>query len=474
MFAFSRVTFARQFLLTSFLTLLAGMVVIGLWIGWQIKIGVINRTAGVTALYVDSFIAPHLQGLTDSSQLDSEQLKALDVLLSGTPLGERIVAFKIWGADGRILYSNNPELIGRKFPIKQELILAFTGQVHTEISNLSEPENEYERQHWPRLIETYAPVRLEKVGSIVAVSEFYQTTDELEREILAAQRRSWLVVGAATLTMYLLLVGLVGRASRTLTNQQDELRDHVARLTTVLEQNRQLHQRVRRAAANTTALNERFLHRTSVDLHDGPAQDLALALLRVESLAESCQDCQQAVANRPVGSTRSAGDDFRTVQAALQSALADLRAITAGLRLPELDDLSLVATAERAVREFERKTGHLVTLTLGDLPENAPLPVKITLYRLLQESLANGFRHANPSEQQVKLAHIDEHLVVNVSDNGHGFDPHATRGNGHLGLAGMRERVEILGGTFAVESELGRGTNVSARLPLAIPELNDV
>lgn len=473
MFAFSRVTFARQFLLTSFLILLSGMVVIGLWIGWQIKIGVINRTAGVTALYVDSFIAPHLQGLSDGSQLNSEQLQALDALLSGTPLGQRIVTFKIWGADGRILYSNNPELIGQKFPIKQELILAFTGQVQSGISNLSEPENEYERQHWPRLIETYAPVRLEKVGSIVAVSEFYQTTDELEQEIQAAQRRSWLVVGAATLAMYLLLVGLVGRASSTITGQQDELRDHVARLTTLLEQNRQLHQRVRRAAANTTALNERFLHRTSVDLHDGPAQDLALALLRVEALAENCQDWRQPAVNKTVARTHSAGDDFRTIQVALQSALTDLREITAGLRLPELDHLSLATTAERAVREFERKTGHLVGLTLGDLPENAPLPVKITLYRLLQESLANGFRHANPSEQQVNLVRVGEQLVVKVSDNGRGFDPQAIYGNEHLGLAGMRERVEILGGTFVVESEPGGGTNVSAHLPLAIPELND-
>lgn len=473
MFAFSRVTFARQFLLTSFLILLSGMVVIGLWIGWQIKIGVINRTAGVTALYVDSFIAPHLQGLTDNSQLGNAQLQALDMLLSGTPLGQRVVAFKIWGADGRILYSNNPELIGRKFPIKQELILAFTGQVQTGISNLSEPENEYERQHWSRLIETYAPVRLEKVGSIVAVSEFYQTTDELEREIQAAQRRSWLVVGAATLAMYLLLVGLVGRASSTITGQQDELRDHVARLTTLLEQNGQLHQRVRRAAANTTALNERFLHRTSVDLHDGPAQDLALALLRVEVLAENYQNWRQPATTGTGASTRSAGDDFRTIQAALQSALTDLREITAGLRLPELDHLSLAATAERAVRKFERKTGRVVGLTLDDLPENAPLPVKITLYRLLQESLANGFRHANPSEQQVNLARVDEQLVVQVSDNGWGFDPQAIYGNEHLGLAGMRERVEILGGTFVVESEPGRGTNVSARLPLALPELND-
>src|SRR3990172_1698640 len=212
--AFTRLNFARQFLLVSFFILLAGMLIIGAWVGEQIEIGVANRTAAVSALYVDSFIAPHLQDLARSDQLDAEHLASLGSLLDGTPLGQRIVAFKVWGGDGRILYSTNPALIGRKFPISSPLAAAFAGEVHTEISDLSEPENEFEQGKWPRLIETYAPARVAGASTIVAVSEFYQTTDELDREVRAAQWRSWLGVGVATLAMYLLLGGPGGRGGR--------------------------------------------------------------------------------------------------------------------------------------------------------------------------------------------------------------------------------------------------------------------
>lgn len=466
MFAFARLTLARQFLLASFLILLGGMLIIGTWVGRQIEIGVLNRTAAVTALYVDSFIAPHLQDLAHRQQLDAAHLATLGSLLTGTPLGQRIVAFKVWGPDGRVLYSTNPALIGREFPMRPDLAVAFAGEVHSEISDLTDPENVYERQRWARLIETYAPVRVEGTSTIVAASEFYQTTDDLEVEVRAAQLRSWLIVGAATLAMYLVLAGLVGRASNTIVAQQDDLRDKVAQLSALLMQNEQLHERVRHAAARATALNERFLRRLAADLHDGPGQDLGLALLRIEALADVCAACAVAV-----GKGRAVSDDFRTVQSALQSALADLRAISAGLRLPEIGRLSLTETAERAVRDYERKTGKAVALTLSDVPGDAPLPVKITLYRLLQESLANGFRHAGGAGQRVSVEGLDGHLCTEVADSGAGFDPQAVSADGRLGLAGMRERVEILGGTFEVESAPGKGTMIRLRLPLAVPEV---
>lgn len=461
-----RLSLARQFLLASLLILLTGMVVIGTWVGRQIEIGVANRTAAVTALYVDSFVAPHLQGLAQTDRLDSEHLASLGTLLTRTPLGQRIVAFKVWGADGTILYSTNPALIGRQFPITPALAQAFTGEVRTEISDLTEPENEFERGRWSRLIETYAPVRVKGTSSVVAVSEFYQTADDLELEVRTAGLRSWLVVGTATLAMYLLLAGLVGRGSSTIVAQQADLRDKVVQLSALLAQNEKLHERVRRAAARTTALNERFLRRISADLHDGPGQDLGLALLRIEALADACASCAVAVATG-----RAVSEDFHTIRSALQSALGELRAISAGLRLPEIERLSLAETAERAVRDYESKTGRVVSFSMNGVPDEVPLPVRITLYRLLQESLANGFRHAGRVDQRVEVAARGGQLLVEVADGGQGFDPQAVTPDGHLGLAGMRERVEILGGTFEVRSAPERGTVFMARLPLAVPEV---
>lgn len=464
----ARLSLVRLLLTGGAVILLAGMVVVGTWVGSEIEDGVISRAGAMTSLYVDSLVSGHLQSLAEEGRLRDADRAALDGLLSGTPLGQHIVAFKIWAYDGRILYSTSPALDGRRFRVKPALAGAFTGRVHSNIVDLTEPENELESKRWSRLIETYAPVRAANTGAVIAVAEFYQTTDELAQEVGAARQRSWLMVSTATLVMFVLLAGLVKRASNIISAQQSELSEKVVQLTALLGQNEQLHERVRRAAARTTALNERFLHRIAADLHDGPGQDLALALLRMESLAETCAACAVTV-----NKGRAVGEEFRTVHSALQSALADLRAVSGGLRLPEIDRLTLADTARRAARDYERKAGLHVALQVDDLPGDGPLPVKFTLYRLLQESLANGRRHGGGDDQRVTIRRHDGELLIEVADHGKGFDASAEAVDGHLGLAGMRQRVEILGGTFSVESAPGKGTLIRASLPLAALEAFD-
>lgn len=468
MVAFTRLSLARQFLVTSFPILIIGMLVIGFWVGETIERGVANRVGGVTGLYVDSFVAPHLQELLHSETLDEAHRAALDALLTETPLGKRIVAFKIWGRDGRVLYSKDADIIGRTFPIGEGLAAALAGNVHSEISNLSELENKFERLKWTRLIETYSPVHADKLGTVLAVAEFYQTTDELTRETRAAQLQSWLVVAGTMLVMYLLIFGLVRRGSQTIDAQRGELSGKVAELSALVAQNAQLHDKVRRAAARTTALNERFLRRISADLHDGPGQDLGVALLRFESLANLCR-------NGPSPAGRSSpSDDFRAVHSALQSALTDLRSISTGLQLPEIDLLNVGEVAARAVRDYERKTNAKVRLTTaGDCAEDVSLPVRITLYRLLQESLANGFRHGGGTGQRVDVSIAGGQLNVTVSDSGPGFEPDGVSTEGHVGLAGMRERVEILGGSFQLQTGPGQGTVIHVSLPLQVPGMRN-
>ncbi|MDK1046199.1 MAG: sensor histidine kinase [Anaerolineales bacterium] len=454
MFAFTRLSFARQFMLLSFLILLGGMGIIGLWVGQQIELGVINRTAAVTSLYVDSFVAPLVQDLSHSDRLGAPQVASLDRLLRETSLGREIVAFKVWSPDGFVLYSPNEELIGRKFRVDEHLEIAFSGEVSSEISDLEDPEDEFESQLWDELIETYLPIRGLGTGEIIAVAEFYQTLDFLQAEIRAAQLRSWLVVGAATVAMYLLLAGLVGQASNTILAQQDELHEKV-------EQNIELNRRLRLAAARTTALNEQFLRRISADLHDGPGQDLSLALLRIEALAETCEQCPI-----PVSNGRAGANDFRTIRVALDSAMDELRTISAGLRLPELNTLSPAEVVERAVRDYQRKSGQRVEVTINEAPNEASMPAKITLYRLVQEALSNGYRHAGGAGQTVLLEGGDGSIHIEVADTGVGFDPQSVPQDGHLGLAGMRERVRVLGGTFSVESAPGQGVRVRATIQL--------
>jgi signal transduction histidine kinase len=464
----ARLSLAQRFSLMSFILIFGALFVLGAWIGRQIEIGVTNRTAELTALYVDSLVSHHLQGAMGSGEATAAHARDVDALLVDSALGRSLAAYKVWSFDGLILFSSEPAIVGRRFPVVGGLAEALNGSVRSGISDLTQPDEVHESKRWSRLIETYAPLRGPGEGEIIGAIEFYQTTDALSAQILAAQVRSWLALGISAVVIYLLLARLIYRASTTISDQQNELHGKVMQLTSLLEQNKQLHSRVSRAAVRATALNERFLSRISADLHDGPGQDLALALLRIDELAEICESCRVALLRKG----QPASEDFRIIRSALQSALADLRATLAGLRLPEIDALTLGQTGERAVRDFERKTGAAVDYSHGLLPDEAPLSVKITLYRILQEALSNGLRHADGAGQRVSLDSRQGALLVEIADTGGGFDPLVVTAQS-LGLAGMRERVEVLGGLFEMESAPGRGTVIRTRLPLELPQDQD-
>ncbi len=471
MAAFTRLSLARQYLLVSFLVMLLAMFVIGAFVARQIEAQVIERTAAFTSLYVNSYVTHYLSSIPETGALSADDIRGLDRLIKESPLSQEIVSFKVWSPDHRVLYSSVPALMNQQFPDNPELDRSLVGEVTADISDLADPENAYERARWHELIEIYAPILATKDGRIIAVSEFYQPPDALRAEIRQMQRQSWLVIGITMLAAYLVLAGLVGRASNLIVTQHGQL---VANLL----QNRRLHAQVQRAAARATTLNEQFLSRLSADLHDGMAQDLALALLRLEPLYEGVRQ-QQTTKTGAEQLTK----DFQFVKTALDSALTEVRTLAAGLRSPKLEMLTVSAIVEHAVRDYERKTGCSVQLTLAPLTaptlpwlpttgesDNAPLAIKVTLYRLLQEALINSFRHATGAAQSIYVEKVrvkaQPMLSVKIVDQGPGFDPQQSRQKGRLGLAGMRERVEVLGGLFQVASAPGAGTTVWACLPV--------
>lgn len=454
-------TFSRRFMLASLVILLAGMLGIGAWVGNQIEIGVVHRTGATTALYVDSFVAPNLQELGQSNELDPYHVEKLGKLLQDTPMGQQIVAFKVWDTRGRLLYSTDETTVGKVYPMHEGLLRARLGEVVSEVSPLEDEENAPLGALHDQLLETYSPVWLSGTNQVIAIAEFYQLTDDLDAEIAVLKRQSWLVVGLAILGMYLLLAGFVRKASDTISRQQLELGARVTQLTGLLSQNRELHERVRRAAASVASLNEGYLRRIGSELHDGPSQDLGLSLLKLDALAGQLETLP------PDRIDPEILVQLGSIEAALQNALKEMRGIAAGLSLPQLKELGLAETAVRAVRTHERRTGTSVELELGDLPADGALPLKITLFRLIQEALNNAFRHAGGAGQQVRVFQQGDLLAIEISDRGPGFVPGlAAAGEGRLGLSGMRERVESLGGRFEIHSQVGRGTRVTAYLPL--------
>lgn len=458
--AAGKVTLFQRFMLLSLAILVVGAYVIGSYTAGEIEARVIQRTSAITALYVDSFVSPHLQELATSGTISPDHSADLDGLLSTTPLGRKIVAFKIWDTSGRVLYANNNrQLIGRQFSVEGDLAQALDGEVAAEISNLDSDENQFERPQYDHLLEVYAPVHAKDSGEIIGASEFYQDPSELESEVSSSQRKGWLIVGGATGAMYLLLVGMVRGASTTISRQH-------GRLEELARQNAALAKRVRRAAAQKSETDERLLMRIAQDLHDGPAQDVSLALLRLEAVGGTGQ---------APGGAASTEADIELMRAALSGAIKDIREIAAGLRLPELEKLRLSQVVDRAVEEHQEKTGDRVKVTIAPGLRAAELPVKIAVYRVVQEALNNSYQHAGVDEEEVDLRLSEASLWLEVSDRGVGLDgpaePRGTaKGRAPLGLRGMRERVEMLGGTLEVISEPGSGTTVRAVIPLAPEE----
>jgi signal transduction histidine kinase len=240
--------------------------------------------------------------------------------------------------------------------------------------------------------------------------------------------------------------------SRNLRSLVDNLQDSLEYTRRVLDDNRVLHKRLRRAALQTAALNEQALRRIGADLHDGPCQALALSLLHLNGRETEFESWQR-------------------VRSSVSEALMELRSIASGLRLPELAELRLPEVVERAVRDHERRSGGQMRLELGNLSTDAAVDVKIALFRALQESLSNATRHAGGAEVTVHVWAADDWLWLRVADCGPGFSTNGSRPNGRLGLSSMRERAELLGGRFRLISDPGHGTVVELCWPIAGPPL---
>jgi len=286
-FPYSHLSFSRQFMLAILVVLAIGMVTVGTWVGRQIENSAVNRAAAIAAVYVESILAAQLHDWSNVGVVGGDTHAVLDRIFIDGPLRRKVLSFKLWDADGRIVYSSDHAQLGRSFPVEGKLAAAFAGTVQAQISDLHEIDNLPEQERWPQLLEVYVPVRTDAHGKIIAVAEFYHSMESLGREIRTAQHHSWWLVAVATVAIYLLLLSLVRRANDTILEQQRDLRQQLNQLRTLLDENNLMRERLREAGASTTALNEEFMHRIAADLHDGPAQAIAFALMRFDEIAEA-------------------------------------------------------------------------------------------------------------------------------------------------------------------------------------------
>lgn len=157
---------------------------------------------------------------------------------------------------------------------------------------------------------------------------------------------------------------------------------------------------------------------------------------------------------------------FERLLTTLDSGIALKRRIIDDLRPPLLQDLGLVAALRTLGEEFARSSDVRVTLDLPDTDLDLPPESSLALFRIAQESLTNIRRHAQARTVRLSLELSREHMILRVEDDGVGFDASHTQHRRH-GLAGMRHRVQMFFGEFAIDSRPGAGTRVTATLPLA-------
>lgn len=446
---------AHQFVAAAGITIAASMAVLSLVVTQRIETSMMQTAAEEGALFIEAFLGPSAQDLATSRSLSPESVKRLDDLLAGK-LGERVRLIKIWLHDATLVYSTNKETIGAQFP-SPPITAAFEGKVSGEFDYLDEVDNATEKHLHVPLIEIHAPLFRTGTQEIIAVGEVYNDGRRLAADLTAIRWTAIGIVGAVTAPMMLILFFMVRRAANSVTTHQASLVRKIAEAEALAEQNDKLRKIADDARLESASSNENLLSRIGQDLHDGPIQ---LASLMTLKLTESF--------NAPIMKTRSIGSNDPSIQELNARILTELRNISTGLVLPHLDGLTATETILSAVQQHEDLTGTEVDCDIGDLPDDLSQPLKICLFRILQEGLNNAFRHAEAKGQRVEVSADRDRIAILVTDCGPGFvegHENARRRVG-LGLAGLRNRIEALKGSMELSSSRV-GTQLRAQLPIA-------
>lgn len=384
----------------------------------------------ITQVIGRSVIEPNLTQAVVSH--DASAFHRFDRLVRTRVIRGPVVRVKLWRADGVIVYSDKRALIGSRYRLESDERRALAdGRVDAGISDLTRPENRFERpQH--KLLEVYMPVRTEG-GAPLLFESYLRYSD-----VAASGRRVWLtfapaVVGALVL-LWLVQMPLALSLARRLR------REHGERETLLI------------GALNASDVERR---RIAADLHDGVVQDLAGTSYDLAVAA----DAAEAAPREQLASV------LRRGAMATRHSMRQLRSLLVEIYPPNLRDTGL----EPALNDLAARVAasgievHVdVAATIGS-EETERL-----IFRTAQEALRNVRDHADATTCTIAVTEANDGIELVVSDDGRGFAPEQLaerRAHGHLGLALLADRVESLGGRLHVDSVPTAGTTLRLWLP---------
>ncbi len=390
----------------------------------------VTQAKALTEVEARDVVAPYL---LDASLAPGPARDALDRQVRAHVLNADVVRVKIWASDGTILYSDDAQLIGMRYPLGPDEQVALTGPAAAAISNLTAPENVAER-HFGKLLEVYLGVRTPSGRRLLFETyQRYQSITESSNRLLV---RSLPALLGGLLLLYLIQAPLAYLLARRLRQAQEQREQ---------------------AFVETLATADRERRRVAADLHDGVVQGIAAISYRLAATAhEADQDGVSGVATA-----------MREMGVQLRHWVRELRTYVLVIAPPRLHARGLVP-ALHDLAETLRARGIEVVLAVDDeLAVDAD--TEQLMFRVAQEATRNVVKHAHATRVTYRLTAEDEWLALAVIDNGHGLPEQRSgpqdRGIGGAGLRLLADIADHAGARLRIANNPDGGAAVELLVP---------
>lgn len=417
---------------------LAVAVVLALGTSWLSRRAAVDEAVhdaqATTALIARSIVQPSLPpGLVTGVPA---ALDRFDRTIRNRVLGDRVLRVKIWDAGGRVLYSDDPRLIGRRYQLGAgELAILEAGGIEAEASDLRKPENIFERP-LGRLLEVYTQVRSK--GRPLLFEAYYSFADVDNRSSAIVSAFRPITVGGL-LVFLLLSVPIVWLLARRLAVAGAE------------------RERLLQLAVQASDTERR---RIAADLHDGVVQELAGATF---TLAATAREADQP---RDADGRQALRAELSELAALLRRSIRSLRSLLVEIYPADLGNSGLAAAVDDLVGRVSSDGIEVV----ADIPDTTALPVELVelLWRTTQECVRNAVRHGRPRHLDIDLdvTRDEGRVALQIRDDGSGFDPDQPVPQGHVGLRSLSDLARQAGGSFSLTSRPGAGTVARLEVPL--------